>query len=51
MEETFFDLSYFAAEETEAEGKGLLDVVKMVKPTILIGLSAQGGIFTGRRIT
>ncbi len=47
MEETFYDLSSFAAEETEMEGMQLLDVVKTVKPTVLIGLSAVGGIFNG----
>ena len=47
MEELFYDLSSFAAEETEMEGKSLLEVVKHVKPNILIGLSGVGGIFTG----
>ena len=36
----------YARKETDMEGLGLLDVVKEVKPTILIGLSAVGGIFT-----
>jgi len=48
MEELFYDLSSFAAEETEMEGMGLLDVVRTIKPNILIGLSAVGGIFNGR---
>ena len=48
MEDLFYDLSNFAAEENEWEGMGLRDVVEKVKPDILIGLSGQGGIFTGR---
>lgn len=47
MEELFYDLSSFAAEETDKEGAGLLDVINLVKPNILIGLSGVGGIFTG----
>ncbi len=46
MEELFYDLSSFAAEETEWEGAPLLDVVKLVKPNVLIGLSGVGGVFT-----
>jgi len=49
MEEFFYDLSSFAAEETEMEGKSLLEVVKAIKPNILIGLSAVGGLFTGKQ--
>ncbi|XP_040578538.1 uncharacterized protein [Lepeophtheirus salmonis] len=48
MEELFYDLSTFAANEIEMEGFGLLEVVKRVKPTVLIGLSACGGIFTDK---
>ncbi|CAB4057405.1 E1.1.1.39 [Lepeophtheirus salmonis] len=44
----FYDLSTFAANEIEMEGFGLLEVVKRVKPTVLIGLSACGGIFTDK---
>ena len=47
MEDLFYDLSNFAAEENEWEGMGLKDVVEKVKPDILIGLSGVGGIFTG----
>ncbi|XP_059097356.1 uncharacterized protein LOC131891736 isoform X1 [Tigriopus californicus] len=46
MEELFYDLKTFAAEETNMEGMELLEVVKTVKPNILIGLSGVGGIFT-----
>ena len=37
MEELFHDLSILAADETDMEGLGLLDVIKAVKPTGLIG--------------
>ena len=47
MEDLFYDLSNFAAEENDWEGMGLKDVVEKVKPDILIGLSGVGGIFTG----
>jgi len=45
MEETFFDLSSFAARDHTMEGLSLLDTVKTVRPNILIGLSACGGLF------
>ena len=32
-------------------GMGLLDVVKAVKPNILIGLSTCGGLFSGKSYT
>ncbi len=47
MAETFYDIGEFAAEETEMEGAPLLDVVRAVRPTVLIGLSGVGGIFDG----
>merc|ERR1719208_550235 len=46
MEEEFYDLSSFAVPDAEMEGKSLLETVKMVKPNIIIGLSACGGLFT-----
>jgi len=36
----------FARQESENEGLDILSVVKKYKPTALIGLSGQGGIFT-----
>ena len=46
MKENFYTIEDYARKETDMEGLGLLDVVKEVKPTIIIGLSAVGGIFT-----
>ena len=37
MEELFMDLSNFAASDTSMEGMNLLDTVRKVKPSILIG--------------
>lgn len=45
MEEQFYDLSSFAVDDPSMEGMSLLDTVKKVKPNILIGLSACGGLF------
>ena len=45
MEENFYDLSSFAARDHTLEGLSLLDTIKQVKPNILIGLSACGGLF------
>jgi malate dehydrogenase (oxaloacetate-decarboxylating) len=38
--------SWDVTERTQSEGIGLLDVIANVKPTILIGVSGQAGIFT-----
>jgi len=46
MEEEFYDLSSFAVADAAMEGKSLLETVKMVKPNIIIGLSACGGLFS-----
>merc|ERR1719242_2719057 len=46
MEEEFYDLSSFAVNDADMEGLSLLETVKKVKPNILIGLSACGGLFT-----
>ncbi len=51
MEELFYDLSTFAAEENDWEGMALKDVVENVKPDILIGLSGVGGIFNDDVLT
>ena len=45
MEEQFYDLTSFAASDPKLEGLSLLDTVRTVKPNILIGLSACGGLF------
>lgn len=46
MEDQFHDLSSFAVDDSDMEGMTLLDTIKAVKPNILIGLSACGGLFT-----
>merc|ERR1711997_1290494 len=40
-----------AEDDTSMEGMGLLDVVKAVKPNILIGLSTCGGLFSDEVLT
>eukprot|EP00090_Calanus_glacialis_P004770 TRINITY_DN13578_c0_g1_i2.p1 TRINITY_DN13578_c0_g1~~TRINITY_DN13578_c0_g1_i2.p1 ORF type:complete len:637 (-),score=135.09 TRINITY_DN13578_c0_g1_i2:85-1995(-) len=45
MEEQFYDLSSFAVDDPAMEGMSLIDTIKKVKPNILIGLSACGGLF------
>lgn len=44
-------LQFFARDETEEEGKSIANVIKDVKPHILIGLSGVGGIFTTEILT
>jgi len=46
LEETFFDLPSFARPEIEMEKASLLEVIKVAKPDVLIGLSATKGVFT-----
>ena len=46
MEENFYDLSSFACRDSTMEGMSLLETVKKVRPNILIGLSACGGLFS-----
>ena len=46
MQKTFFRLSEFAAQDEDMEGLSLLETIKKVRPSILIGLSACGGLFT-----
>ena len=45
MEETFYKLSEFAARDQSMEGLSLHETIKRVRPSILIGLSACGGLF------
>ena len=40
MEDEFYDLSSFAVDDASMEGMSLLETVKQVKPTILIGKSS-----------
>jgi hypothetical protein len=37
MEEFFYDLTSFAEDDVTMEGMGLVETIKRVKPTILIG--------------
>merc|ERR1719180_175058 len=46
LEELFPGLSSFAKTDSSLEGLTLLETVKNVKPTILIGLSGVGGLFS-----
>jgi len=45
MEEQFYDLSSFAVDDPAMEGMSIIDTIKKVKPNIIIGLSAFGGLF------
>jgi len=51
MEDLFYDLSSFAVDDTSLEGLSLIDTIKMVKPNVLIGLSAVGGLFNKEVLT
>jgi len=46
MEENFFDLSSFAARDEGMEGLSLLETIRRVRPSILVGLSACSGLFS-----
>ena len=46
MEENFFDLSSFAARDEGMEGMSLLETIRHVRPSILVGLSACSGLFS-----
>jgi len=51
MEENFYDLATFAEDDVTMEGMSLIEVIKKVKPTVLIGLSGCGGIFNDEVLT
>jgi len=51
MEKTMPDISSLASRDIEMEGMGLLDLVKTVKPTVMIGLSGCGGLFSEEILT
>ena len=46
MQKNFFKLSEFAARDEGMEGLSLHETIKKVRPSILVGLSACGGLFT-----
>lgn len=46
LEENFDNIRDYARKEVDLEGLNLEKVVSKVKPTVLIGLSAVGGLFT-----
>jgi len=51
MEDQFYDLSSFASPDPGLEGMSLLETVRAVKPNILVGLSACGGLFSKEVLT
>merc|ERR1719219_2049397 len=51
MEDLFYDLSSFAVDDTSLEGLSLIDTINRVKPNVLIGLSAVGGLFNKEVLT
>merc|ERR550519_1128787 len=51
MEDLFYDLSSFAVDDTSLEGLSLIDTINRVKPNVLIGLSAVGGLFNKKVLT
>lgn len=50
LESNFDNIRDYARSETDLEGSSLEKVVAEVKPTVLIGLSAVGGIFSEKVI-
>jgi len=50
LESNFDNIRDYARSETDLEGSSLEKVVAEVKPTVLIGLSAVGGIFSEKII-
>ena len=51
LERSFYNLKNFARKEADMEGMNVLEVVKRVKPGILIGLTGVGGIFNDDVLT
>jgi len=51
MEDLFYDLSSFAVDDASLEGLSLIDTINRVKPNVLIGLSAVGGLFNEEVLT
>jgi len=51
LERSFYNLKQFARKETDMEGMSVLEVVSKVKPSVLIGLTGVGGIFSDDVLT
>lgn len=51
LEKLFPDLSTMAKDDSSLEGLSLLETIKKMKPTILIGLSGVGGLFSNTVLT